>query len=142
LIALLTAIYSALSSDSAYMALATGGVHQSTAPAKQAPPFGIFYLVPGAGPEYVFGGLEAYDEVLIAHKGVAAKTDTPAAGQDLAEAIRDRGKVVLHNAALSVTGYNLLCILCDRAMPEMREDVGGILRYHRGDYFKVQLQKV
>jgi hypothetical protein len=143
MIALLTAINSALSGDGTYMALATGGVHQSMAPAKTAPPFGIFYVVPGAGPEHTFSGLEAFDEVLIAHKGVAVdKDDGSAAGADLAEQIRERAKTVLDNSSLSVTGFNLLSILCDRAMPEMKEEVGGKIRYHRGDYFKVQLQKV
>jgi hypothetical protein len=51
-------------------------------------------------------------------------------------------KQLLDNSSLSVTGFNLLSILCDRAMPEMKEEVGGKIRYHRGDYFKVQLQKV
>lgn len=143
MIELLKAINTALTGDATYMALATGGVHQSMAPAKTAPPFGIFYLVPGAGPDHVFGGVEAYDEVLIAHKGVAVdKDDGSAAGADLAEQLRERAKVVLDNSNLSVTGFNLLSILCDRAMPEMSENIGGKIRYHRGDYFKVLLQKV
>jgi hypothetical protein len=143
MIALLTAVYSALSGDSTYMALATGGVHQSMAPAKTVPPFGIFYVVPGAGPEHMLGGGEAFDEVLIAHKGVAVdKDDGSAAGADLAEQIRERAKTVLDNSNLSVTGFSLLSILCDRAMLPMEEELGGKTRYHRGDYFKVQLQKV
>lgn len=142
MIELLKAINTALTGDVAYMALATGGVHQSMAPAKTAPPFGIFYLVPGAGPQHVFSGAEAFDEVLIAHKGVAAdKDDASAAGADLAEQIREQGKTLLDNANLTVTGYTLLSILCDQAMPAMREEVGGQIRYHRGDYFRVQLQK-
>jgi hypothetical protein len=143
MIALLTAINTALTADATYMALATGGVHQSMAPAKTAPPFGIFYPVPGAGPDHVFGGAEAYDEILIAHKGVAQdKDDGSAAGVDLAEQIRERGKVLLDNVSFSVTGFNLLSILCDRAMPEMQEQVGGRIRYHRGDYYRALLQKV
>ena len=143
MIALLTAINTALTGDATYMALATGGVHQSMALPGSVPPFGIFYIVPGPGPAYVFGGLEAFDEVLIAHKGVAVdKDDGSAAGADLAEQIRERGKFVLHNAALSVAGFELLAIMCDRALPEMSEETGGRTRYHRGDYFRVQLQKL
>ena len=138
-LALLTAIGAALAADSTYMALATSGVHNSMAPPKTAPPFGIFYQVPAAGPEYVFGGEEAFDEILIAHKGVAS--DGTTAGADLAEQIRERGKTVLHNAALSVTGFTLLSILCDQPMPQMWENVGGVIRFHRGDYFRVMLQK-
>lgn len=143
MIELLKAINTALTTDGTYTGLATGGVHQSIAPAKAVPPFGIFYLVPGPGPTYVFGAVEAYDEVLIVHKGVAVdKDDGSAAGADLAEQIRERGKTLLHNAALTVTGFNLLSIMCDRALPEMTSEVGGRIRYHRGDYFRVQLQKV
>jgi hypothetical protein len=142
-IALLTAINSKLTGDGTLMGLATGGAHQSMAPAKAVPPFAIFYLVPAAGPDYVYGGVEAYDEVLIVVKGVAAdKEDGSAAGADLAEQIRERGKLLLHNAALSVTGFNVLSVLCDRALPEMTEEVGGRTRYHRGDYYRALLQKV
>ena len=143
MIALLTAVNSALTADSTYVALATGGVHQSMAPAKAVPPFGIFYLVPGAGPDHVFSGAEAYNEILIVHKGVAAdKDDGSAAGVDLAEQIRERGKVLLDNASFSVTGFNLLSILCDRALVPMQEQIGGRIRYHRGDYYRALLQKV
>lgn len=143
MIALLTAINSALTGDATYMALATGGVHQAMAPAKVAPPFGVFFQVPAAGPDHVFSGAEAYDEILIAHKGVAVdKDDGSAAGADLAEQIRERGKTVLDNANLTVTGFYLLSILCDSPLPPMRETVGGKIRYHRGDYFRVLLQKV
>jgi len=143
MIQLLKAINTALTADATYMALATGGVHQSMAPPKTVPPFGIFYPVPAAGPDYVFSGAEAYDEVLIAHKGVAAdKDDGSAAGVDLAEQIRERAKVVLSNANLTVTGFNLLSLLCDQALPDMSEEVGGRVRYHRGDYFRALLQKV
>lgn len=140
---LLEAINTALTGDSAYMTLATGGVYQAKAPAKQPPPFGIFYQVPAAGPAHVFGGDEAFEEILIAHKGVAVdKDDGSAAGADIAELIRERGKELLANASLSVTGFVLLSILCDAPLPQMTEDVGGKIRYHRGDYFRVQLQKV
>jgi hypothetical protein len=140
---LLKTVYSTLSGDVTYMGLATGGVHQAMAPAKTSPPFGIFYQVPAAGPAHVFGGDEAFDEILIAHKGVAVdKDDGSAAGADLAEQIRERGKTLLANASLLVTGFTVLSILCDAPMPLMTEEVGGKTRYHRGDYFRVQLQKV
>lgn len=143
MIELLKAINTALTGDATYSALATGGAHQSMAPAGAVPPWGIFYAVPAAGPDYVFSGAEAYDEILIAHKGVAEdKTDGSAAGVDLAEQIRERGKVLLSNASFSVTGFNLLSILCDRPLPIMEEEVGGRIRYHRGDYYRALLQKV
>ncbi len=142
MIEVLKAINTALSGDATYNAIATGGVHQSMAPSNAVPPWGIFYCVPGPGPDYVFGGVEAYDEFLIVHKGVAEdKSDGSAAGVDLAEQIRERGKALLSNAGLTVSGSNLLSILCDRALPEMTEEVGGRTRYHRGDYFRVLLQK-
>lgn len=143
MIELLKAVNTLITTDSAIMALATGGAHQSMAPARTVPPFAIFYPVPAAGPDYVFGGAEAYDEILIALKGVAQdKDDGSAAGVDLAEQIRERGKVLLSNAALSVTGFSVLSVLCDRAMPEMTENVGGKIRYHRGDYYRALLQKL
>jgi hypothetical protein len=143
MIELLKSINTLLTGDTTLMALATSGAHQAMAPAKTVPPFVIFYIVPAAGPAYVFGGAEAYDDILLALKGVAQdKDDGSAAGVDLAEQIRERGKVLLSNASLSVTGFNVLSVLCGQPLPAMEENVGGRIRYHRGDYYRALLQKV
>lgn len=141
-IELLKAVNSLITGDVTIMALATGGAHQAMAPALTVPPFVIFYQVPSAGPDYMFGGAEAYDEVLIVVKGVAQdRDDATAAGVDLAEQIRERAKVLLSNASLVVTGFNMLSVLCDRPLM-LIEEIGGRIRYHRGDYYRALLQKL
>jgi len=141
MIALLTAVNTALTGNVTLAAKATSGMHQDQAPPKTAPPFVTFYLVPGPGPEYTFGGTEAFDEVLIVAKGVAQDADDgSAAGTDLAEEMRELIKATLHNANLTVTGYQLLSIMCDQPVL-FHENVAGRTRYHRGDHYRVQLQK-
>ena len=134
MIALLTTLYSTLNGDAALLALATGGVWQEQAAPKTAPPFVIFYPVPGAGPQHVLGGDEAYTDVMIGAKGVALNAD-------VAEQIRERLQQLLANAAISVTGYNVMSFLRSQDFV-FHEEIAGTTRYHRGDYYRGQLQKL
>jgi hypothetical protein len=134
MIALLTALYSALNGDTQLSALSTSGVWQEQAAPKTAPPFTIFYMVPGSEPEHVFGGGEAFTGVMLAAKGVALNAD-------VAEQIRERLQELLANADLTVTGFNVLSLLRSRDLT-FHEEVAGATRYHRGDYYKAQLQKL
>lgn len=134
MIALLTTLYSTLNGDSTLLSLATSGVWQEQVQAKTPPPFAVFYMVPSTGPEHVYGGTEAFTEVMIAAKGVALNAD-------VAEQVREQLQTLLANASLNVTGYNVMSFL--RAQDLIfNEEVAGATRYHRGDYYRGQLQKV
>lgn len=73
-------------------------------------------------------------EVVYNVQGMAA---TPQEANNVANAIREQ----LHNATLSVSGWNFISCMCDGEYPPMSELVNGAPIFHRGSMVRIRVSK-
>lgn len=125
-----TALYTALTGSTALMAKATG-VYNSLAPSTATPPFVVFNEQ--AGVDAYALSRRAYRRLLYQVKCIATGPSGKAAGEayDLVEA-------VLHDAALTVTGYGLLYLRRESDV-KYTEVVNGIQYWHVGAIYQVMI---
>ena len=135
MLALDTAIRTALLADATFTALATNGAHKNAEPPSTQPPFLVWQVVQEP-PVYAFGST-AYVECLYQVRGVGA----PPGASEAAETIRDRAVAVLTTrGALTLVGYRVIRAYRQANLRIYPQVVGGVEWVHAPAYVVFQVQ--
>jgi hypothetical protein len=127
------AIFARLDGDATMDSLATGGVHERTAPQGTACPYVIFHKQTGT-PRYALGNNYAFTEDLYLIKGVTDEPSSKVAGQ-----IAERVDALFDRYALSVTGSTVL--VCRRELDvDYDEHTDGRVYKHVGAIYRIGVQ--